>query len=152
MGEEKREKDGEKGYEVRDRRAFTPEGDLKTDAAGAPEPAQSPETGKAPETPRAAEAPPDTGSTRPPRPMDFGTFVLSLATAALFHLGDAHEEGKEPPPPNLPLARETIDIIEMLKEKTRGNLSKDEEGFVDGILFDLRMRYVSKTKSKAATP
>ncbi|MBI5528381.1 MAG: DUF1844 domain-containing protein [Deltaproteobacteria bacterium] len=97
-----------------------------------------------PSAPQAA--PPDTGTARPPRPIDFGTFVLSLATAALFHLGDAHEEGKEPSPPNLRLARETIDIIEMLKEKTRGNLSGDEEGFVDGILFDLRMRYVAKTK------
>jgi len=43
---------------------------------------------------------------------------------------------------HLPLAKQTIDLIGMLKEKTKGNLTSEEEKFIDQVLFDLRMRYV----------
>lgn len=72
------------------------------------------------------------------QPMSFGIFVLSLNASALIHLGDSQqEEGAI----NLPLARQTIDILSMLEAKTRGNLSGEEERLLHQILFDLRMRY-----------
>ncbi len=76
-------------------------------------------------------------------PIDFSTFVMSLSTSAVIHLGiveDPHTKKKEK---NLPLAKQEIDIIEMLHEKTKGNLSKPEEQLVDQALYELRMRYVS---------
>ncbi len=80
--------------------------------------------------------------------IDFATFVLSLNHSALLHLGEAPdlESGKREK--NLPLARQTIDLIAMIEEKTKGNLSGDEERLVGQILYDLRMRYVEQTKTK----
>ncbi len=87
--------------------------------------------------------PPGETTEAPPAPMTFGTFVLSLSTSALLLLGEARdpESGKDSSP-NLPLARQTIDVLEMLSEKTRGNLDSEEEKFLAAILHDLRMRYV----------
>lgn len=80
--------------------------------------------------------------------IDFATFVLSLNHSALVHLGEAPdlESGKRER--NLPLARQTIDLIAMLEEKTKGNLAGDEERLVAQILYDLRMRYVESSKAK----
>lgn len=80
--------------------------------------------------------------------IDFATFILSLNHSALVHLGEAPdlESGKREA--QLPLARQTIDLIAMLEDKTKGNLSGDEERLIAQILFDLRMRYVEQTKSK----
>jgi Domain of unknown function (DUF1844) len=75
------------------------------------------------------------------QPMSFDIFVLSLNASALLHLGDAQE-----PAANLPLARQTIDILAMIEEKTRGNLSGEEERLLHQILFDLRMRYARKAQ------
>jgi len=75
------------------------------------------------------------------QPMSFDIFVLSLNASALLHLGDAQE-----PATNLPLARQTIDILAMIEEKTRGNLSGEEERLLHQILFDLRMRYARKAQ------
>jgi hypothetical protein len=73
-------------------------------------------------------------------PVDFNLFVLSLNTSALQHLGDAPDsDGRTHP--DLPMARHTIDLLAMLEEKTRGNLSGDEERLLHQVLFDLRLRY-----------
>ena len=77
--------------------------------------------------------------------VDFTTFVLSLSHSALMHLGEAPSETGELEF-NLPLARQTIDLVGMLEEKTKGNLTGDEERLVAQILFDLRMRYVERSK------
>ena len=78
-----------------------------------------------------------------PVSMTFGTFVLSLSTSALVLLGEARDPGSDKDSsPNLPLARQTIDVLEMLSEKTRGNLDPEEEKLLAAILHDLRMRYV----------
>ena len=75
--------------------------------------------------------------------IDFSTFVLSLATSALVDLGIAEDpSGGEKAEPNLVLARQTIDTIEMLEEKTRGNLSEEEAKLVQSVLYELRMGYV----------
>jgi hypothetical protein len=77
--------------------------------------------------------------------IDFGTFVMSLATSTLVHLGEVpHPEGKAHT--NLPLAKQTIDILGMLRDKTRGNLTKEEGELLEQLLLDLRMKYVAVKK------
>lgn len=81
--------------------------------------------------------------------IDFYTFILSLGSSAFMYLGDApHPETGEPVPSNLPLAKQTIDLLDMLHEKTRGNLTPEEEKFMENLLTDLRLRYVSKASGK----
>lgn len=84
---------------------------------------------------------PDSGDVPP---IDFHTFVLSLGTSALMQLGEGPPEA--PKSINLPLARQTIDLLALLEEKTRGNLTGEEERLLTHVLFDLRSRYVAKTK------
>jgi hypothetical protein len=78
--------------------------------------------------------------------VDFSTFILSLSHSALMHLGEAPHPETGGFQKDLPLARQTIDLIAMLEEKTKGNLSGEEERLVAQILFDLRMRYVELSK------
>ena len=89
------------------------------------------------ETKRAEEALPS---------IDFTTFILSLSHSALMHLGEAPDPESGASEQSLPLARQTIDLIAMLEEKTKGNLTGDEERLIGQILFDLRMRYVELEK------
>jgi len=79
--------------------------------------------------------------------VDFGTFVISLGTSALYHLGMVPDpETGSPVKPNLPIARQTIDTVEMLQEKTQGNLSDEEAALIRNLLTELRMRYLEATK------
>jgi Domain of unknown function (DUF1844) len=80
--------------------------------------------------------------------VDFTTFVLSLSHSALMHLGEAPSPESGEIEENLALARQTIDLVGMLEEKTRGNLTGDEERLIAQILFDLRMRFVERSKAK----
>lgn len=75
--------------------------------------------------------------------VDFSTFVLSLATAALYQLGVVPDPGSGAPVEADPLvARQTLETLEMLREKTQGNLTDDERKLIDSLLYDLRLRYV----------
>jgi hypothetical protein len=83
-------------------------------------------------------------------PIDFYTFVLSLGSSAFVHLGDApNPETGEPGTPNLTLAKQTIDILAMLAEKTKGNLTPEEERFMENLLTDLRFRFVQRSSGKS---
>jgi hypothetical protein len=78
--------------------------------------------------------------------VDFHTFILSLGSSALLHLGELeHPDGGEVEK-DLPLAKHTIDILSMLQDKTRGNLTDAEDKLIDSLLYDLRLRYVNATK------
>jgi len=101
--------------------------------------ADSPEAGKAKNEDKGGE-----GRTTPP-PADFSTFILSLSTSVLMHLGDIKNPDSDKVEKNLPLARHTIDIIEMLREKTGGNLTKEEAYLIEEALYDLRTRYCRET-------
>jgi hypothetical protein len=75
--------------------------------------------------------------------IDFSTFVLSLSTSALYHLGLVPDpETRKPGPVNCDLARQTIDTLELLAEKTRGNLEPEEKQLLESLLYELHMRYV----------
>ncbi len=75
--------------------------------------------------------------------IDFSTFVLSLSTTALYQMGlvPDPETGRTADPDHT-IARQTIDTLEMLREKTRGNLDEDETKLFDSLLYELRMRFV----------
>jgi hypothetical protein len=81
--------------------------------------------------------------------LDFSTFVMSVLGSAFVHLGDAPDPetgvGAEP---NLLLARQDIDLLALLQEKTKGNLDGEEERVLSQGLYDLRMRYVEVAKRK----
>ncbi len=83
----------------------------------------------------------DAGPFGQPPDIDFNTFILSLSTSALVHLGVAPGDAGEAK--NLPLAKQTIDIIGILESKTSGNLTGEEERLIAQVLYDLRMRYVA---------
>lgn len=78
--------------------------------------------------------------------IDFATFVLSLSHSVLMSLGEAPPPEGHPAETSLPLARQTIDLLSLIEEKTKGNLSGDEERLLHQVLYDLRMRFVEKTK------
>jgi hypothetical protein len=74
--------------------------------------------------------------------MDFSTFVLSLNASALIHLGEIPDPASKERTLNLSAAKHTIEILEIIKDKTKGNLDGNEEKLLDDVLFNLRMRYV----------
>lgn len=76
--------------------------------------------------------------------VNFTNFVLSLSTSALFHFGDFPESEGGTPQKNLPAAKQTIDILDMLNEKTQGNIDKNESDLIQGVLYELKMRYVKE--------
>lgn len=79
--------------------------------------------------------------------VDFATFVLSLNHSALMHLGVAPDPITGQTEANLPLARQTIDLVALLQEKTKGNLTGEEERIIEQILYELRLRYVEISKA-----
>ena len=80
--------------------------------------------------------------------MDFSTFVLSLNASALIHLGEIPDPHSKERSINLPAAKHTIEILEIIKDKTKGNLNGEEEKLLDDVLFNLRMKFVKDTQSE----
>jgi hypothetical protein len=101
-----------------------------------------------PEPPPAQQ--PDADAEQPR--VDFSGFCLSLATSALYHMGVAvHPESRDKiPEANLPLAQQTIDMLEMLQVKTRGNLDEEEARLLESMLYELRMRFVEVRRGGSA--
>ncbi len=82
--------------------------------------------------------------------MTFSTLVLSLSTSAMVHLGASPEpQSGEAPETNLPLAKQTIDILEMLAEKTVGNLEPNEQLLLDNVLHEVHMKYLEVRKERS---
>jgi hypothetical protein len=126
------EEEAERGFRVIDRR-----GRDEDDEAAKEEPIA------AEEKPRAPEEPPQQLPA-----IDFSTFVLSMGTSALYHMGlvGDPESGERVEEPNLPLARQTIDTLAMIETKTRGNLDAEESRLLENLLYELRMRFVEAGK------
>ena len=78
--------------------------------------------------------------------INFATFIFSLNHSVLVHLGVMEDPSTGKKVKNLPIAKQTIDILGMLQEKTRGNLDNDEENMLKNILYDLRMIYIKEKK------
>ncbi len=84
-------------------------------------------------------------------PIDFSSFVISLSSTVLIALGEIPNPETAETSVDTCFAKQTIQILEMLEEKTRGNLTEGERELIDGILFDLRFKYVSFVKNHPAT-
>ena len=128
----------EKGFVIKDKRMFSQE---REDVEQKPSEKESREKEKQRETKE-----PDKGSGAQLPEVSFSTFVLSLSSSALLHLGEIPEPSTGAKNEDLPLAKQTIDILGMLSEKTMGNLTEDEKNLLSNILYDLRMCYVKKSK------
>lgn len=128
------EKEEQRGFKVIDKRFSTQEEVQKEEAKEEKKPQEKREERKE----KAEKLPPLPEAT-------FSTFIYSLSTSALIHLGEIPEPTTQKMAKNIPLAKQTIDILGILQEKTKGNLTQDEEPLLNNILYDLRMRYVKAT-------
>lgn len=78
--------------------------------------------------------------------INFTTFILSLNSSALVHLGQHEDPTTGEKAKNLPVAKQTIDVLAMLEEKTRGNLTHEEQRLLTNVIYELRLLYVKETE------
>lgn len=78
--------------------------------------------------------------------LTFSTFMLSLSTSVLVNLGELPDPATNEKDVNFPLAKQTISLIEVLMEKTKGNLTEEEDRLIGNMLYDLRMKYIEAAK------
>jgi hypothetical protein len=88
----------------------------------------------------------DTSAGASPSPVDFSTFILGLASNALMQLGAMPDPESGARAANLVLARQSIDILGVLHDKTRGNLDEQERRLLEAMLYDLRLKFVEAQK------
>ncbi|MSP40663.1 MAG: DUF1844 domain-containing protein [Deltaproteobacteria bacterium] len=136
------EKQEGKGFTVQDHRRFAPE-----TGAERPEAASQPEA--AAQTAQPNDARPAQEAQQEALPeINFSTFVISLSTQALMHLGEIANPLSGKVEADVPVAKQMIDILGMLKDKTASNLTANEDRLLQDILYDLRMRYVEAVKKR----
>jgi len=78
--------------------------------------------------------------------IDFSSFIISLGTQAMMHLGEIPDPLSRKKEKNLSLAKQTIDLLAMIQEKTKGNLTIQEEQLIENLLYELRIKYVKESK------
>ncbi len=130
----------DQGFVIRDRRGRGEEAPPPSASAPPPSAAPSP-----------SEAHPEHADSKAPGghlPVNFSSFVISMGSSALMLMGEQLDPGQPALPLNLPQAKEIIDLLSMLEEKTRGNLTPDEQVVVKDMLYALRMKFVSLTSGK----
>ena len=169
----------EESFKVTDRRLFTTDGELRTDSAEEEVQIRQPEAEPAP-TPQAvddASVPPPPSATEQQQQADaykkstkeldtrvelsgrsakelemtFERFLASLYMTAMLQLGLMHQEGDQPRI-DIVGARQTIDTLALVSEKTKGNLSAAEQNFLQNSLYEVRMAYVEVTNALARPP
>jgi len=130
------------GFKVTDKRSFREDGEARAEtqkeepssaAAAAP-------SGVIEDREASQEAPPGTGAK-----IDFPSYILSYYTQGLVLLGEVPNPYTNKKEEDLEAARHTVDILSMLQEKTKGNLSKEESQLLEGVLYELRMKFMAKT-------
>lgn len=126
----------EKGFVIKDKRIFDEAGEARKEELKKEEAAteERPQEKKSEETAREEYVPEVT----------FSNFVLSLSTTVLYHFGDFPDPVTKKAEKNLTAAKQTIDMLNMLKNKTVGNLDNNEKELLEGILYELMMRYVKE--------
>jgi|Deesub1362A_J573_1020465.scaffolds.fasta_scaffold03701_1 hypothetical protein len=131
------------GFKVRDRRRLNPDGTLREEVEESEEERPQREA----RSPEAEGKPREEARRRAPLPpVDFSGLIVSLAQAAMMHMGQLPDPKTGERRQDMELARHTIDTIAMLKEKTQGNLSEEEQRLLDHTLTDLRLAYVQLNK------
>ena len=142
------DRESEKPFKVQDRRRFSSTGEARpeseVEAAETPPPAAAPEppADAAPQAPTADDYVAHSGEHAE---LTFATFVISLSTQALALLGEIPDPVQGRTVVDLEGARQFIDILGILQDKTRGNLDPRENALLDGALYDLRMKYVERS-------
>ncbi|HEX2056370.1 MAG TPA: DUF1844 domain-containing protein [Nitrospiraceae bacterium] len=128
----------QQGFVIRDRRGrgeSTEPGGTHASASPASKPTEAP----APDVSQEAHI-----------PVTFSSFVISMGSSALMLMGEQLNPQQPPMPVNLAQAKEMIDLLSMLQEKTRGNLTSDEQGVLEDMLYALRMKFVSLSSGQPA--
>jgi len=118
------------GFTVKDKRAFGTQGKVKE------------EFGRT----KKEEVKEKERSTTPLPEVNFSSFLLSLSSSILLHLGEIADPQSGEKKKDLALAKQSIDIIRLLRDKTKGNLTQEEEKLLEHLLYDLRMRFVNASK------
>ena len=123
----------EQGFRVTDKRGFrddgeTPPPDLTADAQSS-----------------SAEKPPAEPETPPRPPIDFPSYLLGYYTQGLVFLGEVPNPYTNKKEEDVDAARHTIDLLTMLEQKTKGNLTKEEQQLLETVLYELRMKFMAKT-------
>jgi len=135
----------DKGFSVKDKRIFSQDGEVRNEE----EKAVTDDTADKNNVSNSDEKEPQKET--PPLPgVNFSTFVISISSSALLHFGEIPDPVTNKKQHNLPMAKQTIDILGVLKEKTAGNLTKEEDSLLENLLYDLRMRYIDEVKKKKA--
>ncbi len=127
-----------RGFKVADRRRFTGESEATARVSEG-------------ESPQGPDSPPAGTEERPVDDaiaMSFSTFIISLSTQALMHLGEIADPIGQEVRQDLPAARQMIDLLGILSDKTKGNLDAAEEQLLTSMLYDLRMRYVEVSRRR----
>lgn len=122
------------GFTIKDRRTFDTEGKVKEEARK-----EKKEEGKKEEKAEEREF-------TPLPEVNFSSFLLSLSSSILLHLGEIADPQSGEKKKDLALAKQTIDIITLLKDKTKGNLTEEEQNLLEHLLYDLRMRFVKASQ------
>ena len=133
----------ESGFRITDKRLFREDGELREDTGTA----EAPQEKKSESFKAVGEAGP--GVQQPPGsgvPIDFPSYILSYYTQGLVFLGEAPNPFTNKQEQDLESSRHMIDILTMLQQKTKGNLSREEDQLLDSVLYDLRLKFMSKTK------
>ena len=126
----------EQGFVVRDRRA------------GGGSDAAPPPAAQAPQASSASASPVETPHADHPLPVTFSSFVISLGSSSLMLMGEQLDPRQGALPVNLPQAKEIIDLLSVLEEKTKGNLTPEEQTVLRDMLYALRMKYVTLASPK----
>ncbi|MGQ4807906.1 hypothetical protein NKDENANG_01272 [Candidatus Entotheonellaceae bacterium PAL068K] len=143
------EEQAEQGFTVSDKRLFTKEGRRKAPVDPDETPRPSPPPPPRPERPRMEEPPRPAGGEMPPRgipPADFATFVAMLANNVMIFLGQIPDPMTQQRRRDIQQAKHTIDVLIMLRDKTRGNLTAEEGQLMQELLPQLQMAYVSASR------
>ena len=137
-------KDENKGFVIKDRRHFDESGASRREEEAATK-EQKPDEKTDTEFKTPQEENRSFEKEDEPHPeINFSGFIFSLSTTAMYHFGDFPDPVTKETKRNLPAAKQTIDILSILKTKTEGNLDENERQLLDGILYELRMRYVKE--------
>jgi hypothetical protein len=118
------------GFTVKDKRTFDSEGKVREEFKKAKK------QGAKEEEKRSVPLP----------EVNFSSFLLSLSSSTLLHLGEVADPQSGEKKKDLTLAKQSIDIIRLLRDKTKGNLTQEEEKLLEHLLYDLRMRFVNASK------
>jgi hypothetical protein len=150
---------------VVDKRRFTSEGEIRPEAEAnkaselppspRPTPRSEPQAAPAPEkqaTRAAREAYERQAGPAPPQKADFETLILSLSTSAMYQLGMVQDRSGAQIPVDREAARQTIDILGVIQQKTRGNLTPQEDQLLDQVLYELRLAFVQLSSGQSGAP